>query len=144
MTKMITPDLYFSYWVFAWFLVYFFMKDHTKIHIANPTFALHISLLENLLSLLVILYYKHWLIAAEFFLMLCLFKGVPIYLLRNETTNYPTDIYYFVGLFLIYCVYLFLRKTSLYDVYAKTMVSLIKGTNETPFFYILHNLHIQK
>jgi hypothetical protein len=141
---MITPDLYFSYWVFAWFLVYFFMKDHTKIHIANPTFALYISFLENVISLFVILYYKHWAIAAEFFVMLCLFKGVPIYLLRNEHTIRLTDIYVSIGLFAIYCGYLFLRKTSLYDVYQKTMVSLIKGTNETPFFYILHRLHIQK
>ena len=56
-------DYFFSYWIFAWYILYVF-----SIVKYNPKFALTIGLIENIIKLFFMLYHKnHWFIIVVFF-----------------------------------------------------------------------------
>lgn len=102
-------DLVFSYWIFAWFLLYFF-----KVIQYSPKLALCISLVENIILLcLMIFVLKSQLETIIKFLLINTFiKAVPLYLIWSDKINWKRDIIIIMVLFLVYVVWLFINSKS--------------------------------
>lgn len=102
-------DLVFSYWIFAWFLLYFF-----KVIQYSPKLALCISLVENIILLcLMIFVLKSQLETIIKFLIINTFiKAVPLYLIWSDKINWKRDIIIIMVLFLVYVVWLFINSKS--------------------------------
>ena len=97
-------DFVFSYWIFAWYLLYTF-----RVTTFNPKIALVIGIIQNIGLLLLMLYYKNdWIHIATFcFINLCI-KVIPLWTVRNDPYRWK-DFYAFVIYFMIYIVWLFIN-----------------------------------
>lgn len=148
--NLIRIDFMFSYWIFAWFLVYYIIQNvsnptdfsfiKTKL---NPKLALVLALIENIcLFIFLLIQNTQIYILLTFIITTSLFKIIPIYLLYDLTIQLPNDIISFFVLFAIYNIYLFMWKTSVVEITKKTAYSLAKGKTYTPFFNLLHKISI--
>ena len=107
----------FSYWIFAWFLLY-------KIGWIsyNPMIFLILASLDNLFELFGMIYFKNKWIYILFFIFINFFiKIVPIIILSNyfttsKLTSKLTDIYFGTLLFLLYNGWLFLNHTNIWII----------------------------
>jgi len=145
---MIRADYIFSYWLIAWFLIYyirvnFLKKSKTVEHFikyGNPKFALLCALFENLCVLCYIFVKNaNWYIIAKYVISILVLKIIPLYLLQPYRMNLPNDIYVTFTLFLIYFVYLRLFSESVYNIYVnKIGQSILLDKNETPLEYLLY------
>lgn len=68
-----------------------------------------------------------------------LIKVVPLYYLRTEPYKMK-DVYFTIGLFLIYIIWLHINNQSLVGNIKIIHDSLLYGKNETPFMYLLSNI----
>jgi len=101
-------DLTFSYWVFAWFL--FYELDITKY---NPKIWLLFGLIENIILLLMMIYYKHSQTSIILFVIINVFiKILPILILR-DTPYKTTDFISGILLLGIYIFWVFINLGSL-------------------------------
>ncbi len=129
-------DFVFSYWVFAWFLLYYF-----KLTSFNPLFALEIATIENIILLFLMIYYKVSIFNIISFLFINFFiKVLPLIYLWNIKTV-KRDIIASIILFLIYLLWLFInnKKNALkiqYEIYE----SLLHGKSDTPFLALTKKL----
>ena len=150
MDEYLRIDYFFSYWIFTWFLIYYIIiktnivNTESKTNIKtkfNPKMALYIALFENICILTYMLFHnptiQHML---KYILMMFIFKVTPLYLLQEDKIVLPKDLFTVFSLFLIYNVYLIFLQKSAYDIYIKSTDYLIKGSNQTPFFNLLHQL----
>lgn len=119
----IRPDVIFSYWIFAYTIVYFLgFKKY------NPLLLLIIGLFHNVG--LFFLYIKLKEIKWAWFLVFVNFwiKIVPIFFLRN-TTIVLNDVYFSLIYFLIFLAYI----STLYYVFkVKTAFSMIDSSEVRP------------
>ena len=79
MLQNIRPDYLFSYWVFAWYLLYM-----VGLVTPNPKFAIIVALLENLFVLASMVYVR--VIPKKiiyFSLIILLAKVIPLWTVRN-------------------------------------------------------------
>ena len=105
-------DFVFSYWIFAWYLLFIF--KYTKY---SPKLALIIALFHNTLVLILMIYYKVNLFQIIFFCFLNLFiKIIPLWTLRN---NKSYDIKATLTLVIIYMIWLYINNTNVIIVYNK-------------------------
>jgi hypothetical protein len=140
----VRPDYIFSYWIFAWFLIYYFVPIPPLFKkYANPLLALWIGIIENLGNLLFsylvfpeIWQLKHYLRLVNYLIMLCFMKILPIYLLSSHKIMWRNDIFVLCFVFAIYNFYLFLNGTNIVEIYQTTIKSIQKGENKTPLFYL--------
>jgi hypothetical protein len=109
MRELNRVDFVFSYWIFVWYLLYLF-----KFVKYNPKFALLIALIENLLGLMLMIYYKNSLIIIFSFCFVNFFiKVLPLWYLRNEKYQIK-QVFYTVILFGIYTLWLSIHDTNPY------------------------------
>ena len=122
-------DYVFSYWVFAWFLLYYF-----KFTSFNPLFALEIATAENTILFLLMIYYKVPTFNLISFLVINFFiKILPIIHLWN-TKIIMRDIIAFIVVYLIYLLWLLInRQTNVFKIQNEIYESLIHGKSDTPF-----------
>ena len=112
-------DLIFSYWIFAWYLLYEF-----KYIKYSPKLALIIGLISNTTLLLIMIFYNNSIINILLFCLVQLFiKIIPLWRLRN---NKIYDLKSLVILFIIYMVWLFINNTNIY-ILNKTKMDNIKN-----------------
>jgi len=129
-------DFVFSYWIFAWFLLYYF-----KLTRLNPLFALEIATIENTIVLLLMIYYKVPVFNIIRFLIINTFiKILPVIYLW-ETKIILRDIIVTCLLYLTYLLWLYINKEKdvfkiQYDIYK----SLIHGKSDTPFMSLTQKL----
>ena len=92
-------DFIFSYWVYAWYLLFWFKIIDTY----NPKFAIIVGIVENL-AILVLMFYYHTKIRFRilFVIMMIIAKIIPIYTIWNEKITSKDIIATFI-LFIIYC-----------------------------------------
>jgi hypothetical protein len=129
-------DFVFSYWIFAWFLLYYF-----KLTRLNPLFALEIATIENTIVLLLMIYYKVPIFNIIGFLIINTFiKILPvIYLWKTKTKI--RDVITTIILYIIYLIWLYINKEkNVFKVQHDIYKSLIHGKSETPFMSLLKNL----
>jgi len=97
-------DFVFSYWIFAWYVLYIF-----RVTTFIPKIALVVGVIHNTIMLLMMIYYKNdWIHIATFsFINLCI-KVIPLWTVRNEPYRWK-DFYALVVYFMIYVVWLFIN-----------------------------------
>jgi len=120
-------DLIFSYWIFAWYLLYM-----AKIVRYKPKLAILLGIIDNTIMLIGMLFYGSNLRTILSFIFInTLIKLLPYYSLRHETIRSsdwkPTIIF-----FLIYCVWLYFNQENLTGNYKKVFDSLIHNRDDTP------------
>jgi hypothetical protein len=74
-----------------------------------------------------------------FLIINTLIKVVPLYYLRNESIK-MSDIYFTVGLFLVFIIWLHLNKQSLFGNIKLVYDSLLYGKDQTPFMAFINKL----
>jgi hypothetical protein len=99
--------LIFSYWIFAWYLLYEF-----KYIKYSPKLALIIGLISNTILLFLMIFYNNNIINILLFCIVQLFiKIIPLWRLRN---NKMYDIKSLCILFIIYMIWLFINNTNIF------------------------------
>jgi hypothetical protein len=135
--KALRGDLIFSYWIYVWYLFYIF--NYTSY---NPKFALMIGLIDNIIMLILMLYYntpKRTLLI--FVLVNTLIKVVPLYYLRkdNDAVKWK-DIYFTCILFIIFVLWLHLNKQNLVGNVKMIYDSLLYGKDKTPVMALINKI----
>jgi hypothetical protein len=128
-------DLVFSYWIYVWFLLYFL-----KYTIYSPKFALTLGVLDNIGLLFFMLIWGTSIKTIGWFLIINIFiKGIPLYFLRNDPYK-RKDIYFTLGLFGMYIIWLHINNQSLVGNIKIIHNSILYGKNETPFMSLLSQI----
>lgn len=125
-------DLVFSYWIFAWFILY-----ELKMTVYSPKFPLILGVIDNLIMLVLMILYGTSRQTIFYFIVInTLIKVVPLYYLRNESIRL-NDIYFTCGLFLLFVFWLHLNEQNLVGNIKLIHDSLLYGKDETPFMALL-------
>ena len=132
-------DFLFSYWIIAWFLLYYFIDPTTSFgkifqKYGNPKLAFYLALIENIVTLLWIILVSNWIIVIKYICMIFIVKILPLYLIWNKPIRLPNDLYVFLGAFAIYNLYLYANDESLISIYRRTFTSIMNRDNKTPLF----------
>jgi hypothetical protein len=149
MNGYVSPDYLFSYWIFAWFLIYYnidafhngataFIKRH-----CSPLLGLWIALLFNVYEISYAMFLKFdALLFSKFAIMILLVKAIPIYLLYRKGTSihWFNDFIALTIVFTVYNIYLYSNGVNPNHVYTETEKSLTNGDNKTPMFYLMDKL----
>ena len=93
-------DLIFSYWIFAWFIVYYFFGYKYY----NPLLLLVIGFIVNIIMLINFIINHNYYKAILFSIVNFIIKALPIYLLR-KTKIHITDIEFSVVFALVFVIY---------------------------------------
>jgi len=103
-------DLVFSYWIFAWFLLYWF-----RIIPYSPKLAMCLSIAENaiLLGIMILLLKSSFETIIKFLIINAFIKAIPLYAVWSDKINWKKDIIRSIILFGIYLVWLFINSSSL-------------------------------
>jgi hypothetical protein len=127
--------LVFSYWIFAWYLLYEF-----KVTFYNPQFAIICGVLENIVVFLMMLYYKNKgiYLAAFFFINSCI-KLVPLWRLRN-TQFTEDDVGASCFLFLFYLAWLQVNDLRLEDMIVDGQTLIRENKPVAPFISFISRL----
>lgn len=120
------PDLIFSYWIFAWFILYKLFK----LPINSPKLLLILGLIYN--SYLLFKMYlnnmdNHYLFS--FFMTIVILKLIPLYYLRSESIfkkHVHTSLIVF-GLFGLYIVSYFGNFGRIFNAYNKGENNIVSG-----------------
>jgi hypothetical protein len=132
---VLRADLVFSYWIYLWYLLYVF-----KFINYSPKFPLILGLIDNIIMFGLMLLYGTSRRTIFYFLIInTLIKVVPLYYLRNESIK-MSDIYFTVGLFLVFIIWLHLNKQSLFGNIKLVYDSLLYGKDQTPFMAFINKL----
>lgn len=135
---MFRPDFIFSYWIFAWFLLYYF-----GIVTFNPKFAIICGIFENLFIVALMFYYHTKIkLIFLFLIMFLLLKAIPILSIWREKMQFH-DI---IATFVLFIVYLFwvivVNKKKFYDFTKQTNDLIIHNKNTLPGMIFLDKLGI--
>jgi len=126
-------DLVFSYWIYAWYLLYAF-NIYTSY---SPKFALLLGLIENTIMLILMLLYGTSKETIFYFILINTFiKGLPLYYLRHQAIHLK-EIYFTCGLFVLFIIWLHINKQSLVGNMKIVYESLLYGKDQTPFMSLL-------
>ena len=106
-------DLLFSYWIFAWYLLYIF-----KIVDASPKLALILGIIENLALLYSIIFIQSQSLKTIilFIIINTCFKVIPLYTLSNEKINLEKDVKNTAIVFTLYIIWLFVLNRNVTKV----------------------------
>ena len=101
-------DYVFSYWIFAWFLLY-----HFKVTSYNPFCALLIALFTNTIGFIGLIYYEYDMfdIVAFAIINFCI-KVIPILCIKDKKIK-KQDVGFLV---LLYCVFLLWLKLNKFPI----------------------------
>jgi hypothetical protein len=130
------PDFIFSYWIFAWYLLYYF----TPFPVYNPKFAIILGLIENAIVVFLMFYYKtNPRLILLFVIMVFLLKIIPLYTILNLKIE-RKDVLATFGLFGVYLLWTFLNKKTIYDFIRGTKDLIIHNKNTLPGMIYLSSL----
>ena len=130
---MFRIDFIFSYWIFAWYLLYM-----ARITIYSPKLALIIAVIEAIVSYLLLKTANTFTMVSTLIIVSCI-KIIPLITLWREPIR-QKDIWALFTLFMIYNIWLGVYGETMLGVYKKIQVLLDKNTNELPFMYVLSKL----
>jgi hypothetical protein len=135
MSKPLRADLVFSYWIYAWFLLYFFQWIKY-----SPKFALILGILDNIVMLiLMILFGTSRITIFMFIIVNTIIKVLPLYYLRKERIR-MNDVYFTCFLFFLFVIWIHMNRQSLVGNLKIVHDSLLYGQNRTPIMNILSNI----
>ena len=126
-------DFVFSYWIFAWYLLY--MVKFVK---SSPKLALGMGIIGNIVLLtLVILFGANLRTILSFIMINSMIKVIPYYSLRHETIR-ARDVKPIIIFFIIYCCWIYYNKQGLTGNYKRIFDSLVKNRYGTPAMSFLN------
>jgi hypothetical protein len=126
-------DLVFSYWIFAWYLLY-----KARLLSYNPKFIIIVGLIENLLLLVYMIMHGSNAHTIQWFIFInTIIKVIPFYTLHNERIQ-MRDVWFSGLVFGMYAVWIALNRQSLAGNYKTVIDSLVKNRDETPFLKLIH------
>ena len=151
----IPSDTLLSSWIFCWSILYCIVKYFTvsiPLDFWNPTFAILFALTYQSYALIQVLlnvrpFYRLPRILAKFFTITFVFKLLPLYLVigapdivsipNRIAANIQHGIRTFIGVFLVYFVYITKQKLDLFEIYDDFTDSYIKDDNRLPFYRLI-------
>ncbi len=97
-------DFVFSYWIFAWYVLY-----ALRLTTYNPKIPLVLGVIHNTILLILLFYYKNdWIHIITFFIINLCIKGIPLWTLRNEPYRWK-DFYALVVYFILFILWIFIN-----------------------------------
>jgi len=144
---IIRSDFFISYWIFTWFILYycitefdFPIKTHYKKWIyeyLNPILPL---ILLSFICFIILIYISFLNLGVytfiKFFLSICFYKLIPVYLLRKHPFHLFYSIISFSLLFIIYLIYLALHNENLISIYKKSLQSFHNKNKSYSYAFI--------
>jgi hypothetical protein len=145
----ISIDMLFSYWMIAWFLIYYFLEPfYPRLRkYGNPMLGFYIAWAEHIYLLI------EWFLSQSFSPMkqmisvfshisiLATIKLLPMYLLYKYPIYFWENAVILLGVFILYNIYLYMvYETNSIEVYQETNKSLLRDENRTPFMSVLHTI----
>jgi hypothetical protein len=128
-------DLVFSYWVYFWYILYYY-----RITTFSPKFPLLLGLFDNVVMLVLMMYYGTSNKTIVYFIVInTIIKVIPLYYLRDERLKIR-DIYFTCILFIIFISWLYVNGESLTGNAKLIYSSLLYEKNQTPFFILLEKI----
>ena len=127
---MFRIDFIFSYWLFAWYLLYM-----ARITIYSPKFGLIIALIEGVISYMLLKRSSK----ISFAIVTICIKILPLLTLWREPIT-RNDIWMLFVLFVIYNVWLGLHGETMLGTYKKIQVLLDNNSDQLPFMYVLSKI----
>lgn len=124
-------DFAFSYWILLWYGLY-----ELRIIQYNPKFALIIAIMENLLSVVWMVYYSYAYLGT-FILINVFIKVIPLYRL-TPTTYTRQDVYATVALFGVYSGWMWINQTSFPELFMKNMEYIKEDSPVGPMMHLIH------
>ena len=136
MAKIISPDLILSYWLFAWFVLYY--NNVTKY---SPLFLLYLGFLENLVMLVMMIFYQVELFRIIVFIIVnTIIKVSPIYLIRDRKIGWD-DIYASIVVVVVYGIWVYSRLgKSIFEVQTHIMDAFLKNEYQTPLMSLAYSI----
>ena len=140
---MISPVFLFSYWIFAWFILWYvfvFFRGGKSVICWNPFLALALALVENVLSWLWLIWKgADSVVVVQYLCMILLIKALPLYLVWRIVgipSAWLGNAKVLLGVFAVYCVVVVWGTggSSPLVLYEKVMHSILRGTSDTPMF----------
>jgi hypothetical protein len=106
----------------------------------SPKFPLLLGLLDNIFMLIMMILYGTSKETVFYFIIInSLIKVIPLYYLRNERIQMK-DIYFTIGLLVIFIIWLHINKQSLTGNAKIIYDSLLYGKKQTPFMSLLKQI----
>jgi len=130
---MFRIDFIFSYWLFAWYLLYM-----ARITIYSPKFGLIIAVIEAVISFALFKTANSFTKFYTIIIVSCI-KIIPLITLWREPIR-QRDIWVLFVWFVIYNGWLGVHGKTMLGVYKKIQVLLDKNTDELPFMYVLSKI----
>ncbi len=128
-------DLVFSYWIFAWYLLYM-----AKIVKYSPKLVIVLGIIENAMLLVgMIMYGSNLRTITSFIVINTFIKLLPYYSLRYEKIQ-VSDWKPITMVFFLYCCWLYYNQEDLTGSYKKVFDSLIHNRNDTPAMQLVEML----
>lgn len=120
-------DLIFSYWIFAWYLLYI-----TNIISYSPKFILILGIIENIILLFFIIQNGSTInTILKFIVINTCIKVIPYYTVRNDIIQ-EKDIIASIMLFFLYIIWLYMNKETIIQKYKAIYSSLVQNKGDTP------------
>jgi hypothetical protein len=146
-SKILRIDFIFSYWIFAWFILYWIVLNLPPSATGraflqyNPLFVLIFALFENIGFFILLLWggYKN---SLYFIFIMFFIKIAPIYILwGRRPIHWTRDLAATGVLFCAYTGWLYYNKITPLAVYKKIFNYIALGENKTPFIAALQWLN---
>jgi hypothetical protein len=131
---MISFSYFFSYWIFVWYILY--ILDVVSY---NPKLALTIALIENIIKVVAMVWYKNNLNTILLFCSInVMIKVLPLWTLRHS--SYKNQIQSTLGLFIIYVIYLYINDQNVVSILKNSYRDIQHNTFLGPMSYLLKKL----
>ena len=142
-SNLIPASYIFSYWIFGWAVVYIIAKYSYRLSKTNlpkqvewfnPSLVLIVALIWNTLSLLrLVANGSSVYMIFKYGLMIVCIKAIPLWFSWTWNIDLYRDVSIALGLFAVYCTYLWLNGTDFSAVYEDLTKSIENDENRTPF-----------
>ena len=121
-------DLLFSYWTFAWYILFMF-----GILTTSPKFTFIIETIFILIWIILLINDKtHSTKILSFTIVQVFIKIIPLITLINIKINFYKEIKMLIILFIIYLIWLYINSTNIYEVYP--------DAHSTPALNLINNV----
>jgi len=132
---MLRIDFIFSYWIFAWYLLYVM-----RVTRYSPKLAILCGIIENLIILSSMIYYKTRLIFIYYFcIMFLLLKIIPLWTIRHDVIR-ENSVLMTLFVFGIYLVWMKMNNQSTSTFIRHTTDMVIKNKNTFPGMVFIEKL----
>ena len=106
-------DLLFSYWTFAWYILFMFGVLTT-----SPKLTLIIETIFIVIWIILLIHNKtHYKKKLSFTIVQVFIKIIPLLTLINIKINFYKEIKILIILFITYLIWLYINNTNIYEIY---------------------------